>query len=147
MIDLDKVTIKTCDYQLCLSDIHYIRTSVFIEEQHVPVELEWDNIDAACTHFLAYYDNKAIATARLLADGHIGRMAVLADYRGCKVGHKLLSFIINLALKKSLKIRLSAQEHAIGFYTKQGFRITSDVYMDAGIPHYDMEYVQHKETK
>lgn len=139
-LNLKAVTVKTCQYHEYLSDIQYIRSTVFIQEQDIPEELEWDNLDAECLHFLAYYNNKAIATARLLKDGHIGRMAVLANFRQQKVGQKLLTFIIKQAQSTSLKIQLSAQEHAVGFYLKQGFRVTSDVYMDAGIPHYDMQY-------
>lgn len=145
-VNLDKVIIKTCDYQECLSDIKHIRTAVFIEEQSVPAELEWDNLDAECIHVLAYYDDKPIATARLLKDGHIGRMAVLAEFRQQHIGQKLLQFMINLAQEKALKIQLSAQQHAVAFYEKQGFHITSDIYMDAGIPHYDMEYKQNEEV-
>lgn len=145
-VNLDKVIVKTCDYQECLSDIQHIRTVVFIKEQSVPAELEWDNIDKECIHVLAYYENKPVATARLLKDGHIGRMAVLAEFRRQHIGQKLLEFMINLAQEKELTIQLSAQEHAVGFYAKQGFHITSDIYMDAGIPHYDMEYQQHEEA-
>lgn len=146
-INLSKISIKTCDYQQCLNDIQHIRRVVFIEEQKVPVELEWDGLDEECIHFLAYYNNKAIATARLLSDGHIGRMAVLPAFRRQKVGHKLLKFIIALAKEKSLKIRLSAQAHAVDFYVKHDFHITSNVYMDAGIPHFDMEYENNEETE
>ena len=145
-INLYKVIIKTCDYQECLSDIQHIRTVVFIEEQSVPAALEWDKYDTECIHVLAYYDNKPIATARLLKDGHIGRMAVLAEFRQQHIGQKLLQYMINLAQEKALKIQLSSQQHAVDFYAKQGFYITSDIYMDAGIPHYDMEYKQTEEV-
>ena len=132
--------IKIVDFDKNLAEIHYIRTKVFIDEQNVPAELEWDEFDADSVHILAYIDNKAVGTARLLRNGHIGRMAVLIEYRNSGIGKNMLNFMINLAGEKSMtNIQLSAQEHAIGFYEKQGFTISSGVYMDAGIPHYDMK--------
>ena len=124
------------------SDIENIRTAVFIKEQKVPIELEWDEFDNESTHILAYYNNKAVGTARLLSDGHIGRMAVLKDYRNHNIGKNMLKFLLELAKYQSLdNIVLSAQEHAVEFYKKYGFTVTSDVYLDAGIPHYDMRYL------
>jgi len=139
---MNSIEIKTVDFKEHFSEIKEIRTTVFINEQNVPVELEWDEFDNDSTHILAYYDNKAVGTARLLADGHIGRMAVLKAYRNRNIGKKMLKYLLELAKNTSNnKIQLSAQEHAVGFYKKQGFNITSDVYMDAGIPHYDMEFI------
>lgn len=138
---MGEIIIKQADFKNDFSDIKEIRTSVFINEQSVPFELEWDEFDNDSIHILAYYDNKAVATARLLADGHIGRMAVLKDYRHRNIGKKMLKYILELAHKRLItKIELSAQEHAIEFYKKQGFSVISDVYLDAGIPHYDMKY-------
>jgi len=137
---MSSINIKIVDFDKNLAEIEYIRTKVFIEEQNVPAELEWDEFDTDSMHILAYIDNKAVGTARLLRDGHIGRMAVLIEYRNSGIGKNMLNFIINLAAKKSMtNIQLSAQEHAIGFYEKQGFTISSGVYTDAGIPHYDMK--------
>jgi len=137
---MSNINIKIVDFNKNLAEIKYIRTKVFIEEQNVPAELEWDEFDADSVHILAYFDNKAVGTARLLRDGYIGRMAVLLEYRNRGIGKAILNFMINLAHHKKIKnVQLSAQEHAIGFYEKQGFSITSKVYMDAGIPHYDMK--------
>lgn len=116
-----------------------IRRKVFIEEQNVPEALEWDKDDTSATHILAIKDSQAVATARLLNNGHIGRMAVLKEHRHQGIGSLMLSFLLQLAKEKGYKrVQLSSQEHATGFYKKMGFRITSDVYPDAGIPHYDM---------
>ncbi len=140
-LQMSKIIIKTVDFNNSFSEIEAIRSSVFIKEQHVPVELEWDEFDNDSTHILAYYDNKAVGTARLLNDGHIGRMAVLKAYRNRNIGGNMLKYILKLAKTKSNhKIELSAQEHAIDFYKKYGFSVTSDVYLDAGIPHYNMTY-------
>lgn len=138
---MSDTTIKIVDFDMSLPEINHIRTKVFIEEQNVPAELEWDEFDSNSLHILAYSDNKAVGTARLLRDGHIGRMAVLNDFRNQGIGKSMLNFMVALAHKKLMtNIQLSAQEHAVGFYEKQGFSISSDVYMDAGIPHYDMKY-------
>ena len=140
-LQMNEITIKIVDFDKDFPEIEKIRTTVFIQEQKVPIELEWDEYDKDSTHILAYYDGKPVATARLLKDGHIGRMAVLKDYRNRHIGAKMLNYLIDLANKSALnKIELSAQEHAIEFYKKYGFSVVSDVYMDAGIPHYDMRY-------
>ena len=129
------------DFNQYLSEIKAIRTAVFIKEQNVPAELEWDEFDADSIHILAYYDNRPVATARLLADGHIGRMAVLKEFRNRAVGTNMINYMIDLARTRSIKkIQLAAQEHAVEFYKKLGFIVISDVYLDAAIPHYDMAY-------
>lgn len=134
--------VKVVDFDQYFPDIEKIRTAVFIEEQNVPDSLEWDNSDHESTHILAYYNNIAVGTARLLNDGHIGRLAVLKDYRNRKIGQNMLKYLLEIAKERSIRnIELSAQEHAVEFYKKLGFSVTSDVYMDAGIPHYDMKYI------
>lgn len=139
---MSNITIKIADFNKDFSNIEKIRTDVFINEQKVPYELEWDEHDKDSIHILAYYKSKPVATARLLKDGHIGRMAVLKDYRNQHIGENMLKFLLDIANKNSINtIELSAQEHAIEFYKKYGFSVISDVYMDAGIPHYDMKYL------
>ena len=139
---MTEIIIKIVDFKSDFSDIEMIRTSVFIKEQNVPFELEWDEYDNDSTHILAYYNNRPVGTARLLNSGHIGRMSVLKDYRNQGIGQKMLIFILKIASEKSMHdIKLSAQEHAVEFYKKYGFSVTSDVYLDAGIPHYDMRHI------
>lgn len=139
---MNEITIKIVDFNNNFSEIEKIRTAVFIQEQKVPIELEWDEFDNDSTHIIAYYDNKPVGTARLLSDGHIGRMAVLKPYRNRKVGQNMLKYILKIAQNKSINnIELSAQEHAVGFYKKYGFSVVSDVYLDAGIPHFNMKYL------
>ena len=123
------------------TQLRLIREQVFILEQHVPIVLEWDDLDAGATHLLAF-DQQAqvIACARLLDKGTIGRMAVLLEKRGMGIGSALLQTAINICKQQSLKaVTLSAQTHAIVFYQKAGFVIVSDVYLDANIPHVDMQ--------
>ncbi len=121
--------------------LRLIREHVFILEQHVPIALEWDELDADATHLLAFNQHaQAIACARLLDNGSIGRMAVLLEKRGAGVGAALLRTAINIGKQRNLKVvRLSAQAHAIAFYEKAGFVVVSDVYLDANIPHVDMQ--------
>lgn len=139
---MNEIIVKIVDFTDQFSEIRDIRTSVFINEQKVPSELEWDEYDKDSTHIIAYYNNKPVGTARLLSDGHIGRMAVLKEYRNRNVGQNMLKYILKTAQKRAFKtVELSAQKHAIGFYKKYGFIIMSDVYLDAGIPHYDMKYI------
>ena len=138
---MNNILIKTVDFNKHIDEIKKIRTTVFIEEQNVTEELEWDEFDEDSTHFLAYYNDIPVGTARLLKDGHIGRMAILKVYRNRNIGKNMLKYILNIAKTKLLtKIELSAQEHAIEFYKKLGFVVISKVYLDAGIPHYDMQY-------
>ncbi len=125
-------------------DLMRIREQVFINEQHVPIVLEWDDEDEAATHLLAFAidldSDKAIACARILPDGHIGRMAVLKDFRGLGVGSAVLAHAISLCRVLGVPvINISAQKHALSFYKRVGFVVTSAEYMDAGIAHYDMK--------
>lgn len=117
-----------------------IRRRVFIEEQHVPEELEWDGLDQAAQHFLAFdSEQRALGCARLLAGGRVGRMAVLPEWRRHGVGSALLKTAIAVCRQQGCtQVVLSAQVAAVPFYAEAGFVACSDVYMDAGIPHRDM---------
>jgi predicted GNAT family N-acyltransferase len=121
-----------------------IRTIVFMDEQGVPADLEWDGLDADAQHVLATTaDGTAIGCARMLttADdpGHIGRMAVLANFRGQGVGSSLLIALMDWARSMGLEsTHLDAQVDAIGFYEQHGFCAHGAVFMDAGIPHRHM---------
>ncbi len=135
---LIQVTWRTHSTQLKV-----VREQVFIVEQQVPVELEWDELDETAQHLLAMNDaNEPIACARLLDNGSIGRMAVLKAWRGCGVGSALLNRAIAIHRQQcSQTIMLSAQIHAIPFYEKAGFVVCSQPYLDADIPHVDMQLV------
>jgi predicted GNAT family N-acyltransferase len=113
-----------------------IRRAVFIDEQKVPEELEWDEYDPASTHFLVTVDDSPVAVARLKPDGQIGRMAVLSEYRNRGIGRKLLQYILNNAEDKNLtQLYLHAQVDAVAFYEKMGFTAQGEVFYEAGIPH------------
>jgi predicted GNAT family N-acyltransferase len=114
-----------------------VREAVFVAEQGVPLALEWDEHDAVSLHVIAR-DNQGvvIGTGRLLPDGHIGRLAVLARWRGQDVGRALMERLINEASKRQHQfLLLHAQVQALGFYEKLGFVVEGGVFMEAGIPH------------
>ncbi len=116
-----------------------IRFRVFVEEQGVPREIELDEHDTACIHAVAFEGETPVATGRLLPDGHIGRMAVLAAWRGRGIGALLLqSLIVRAKQRGEREVALSAQVHAVRFYRRHGFVEDGDPYMEAGIPHQAM---------
>lgn len=116
-----------------------IREAVFIQEQHIAAEDEWDAEDAVAVHFIVFQQDQAIATARLLSNNSIGRVAVLTTARGLGVGQRLMQAVIEYARAEQRKlVKLSSQVHAIGFYQALGFEAQSDEYLDCGIPHIDM---------
>jgi len=117
-----------------------VREKVFVEEQGVPRELEWDEWDERCEHAVAC-DSKgrAIGTARLLPEGRVGRMAVLVEWRRRGVGAALLGALIALARERSMpRVTLHAQTHAAGFYRRFGFSERGGEFSEAGIPHVEM---------
>ena len=120
--------------------IRAIRRTVFMVEQGVSEALEVDPHDCQHTHALAFDDNgNGIATGRLLADGQIGRMAVLAAWRGRGVGSAILTCLLDTAEARGLKrVTLNAQTHASAFYAARGFVECGGVFMEAGIEHITM---------
>ena len=117
-----------------------VRDTVFVGEQHVPPGIERDEHDAASRHVIARdSDGCTIGTGRLLADGHLGRMAVLADWRGKGVGRALLERLLEEAsLQGQENLALHAQTQASGFYRRFGFVEEGPEFMEAGIPHRTM---------
>jgi len=116
-----------------------IRRQVFIEEQKVPEEMEWDEFDVSSIHCIASVNGKAVGTGRLMNNGQIGRMAVLKNYRGNGIGAAVLMFLINQHRSHTnIPITIHAQTHAIDFYKHFGFVINGDEFDEAGIPHCEM---------
>lgn len=139
-INTQKVTIKQVSWQDAEIELRAVRTPVFVKEQFVTPEFEWDEIDADAVHFLAMFEHQPIACLRIINYQKIGRMAVLKHWRGAGLGTALLLEAIKLCKKHGSKIiYLSAQTHAIDFYQKAGFSQTSDEYTDVNIPHVDMQ--------
>jgi len=116
-----------------------IRFEVFVREQGVPPELEMDAVDAQCLHAVAFQGQTAVGTARLLPDGHIGRMAVLKAFRKRGVGGAMLARLIETARARGEReVALSAQVHALPFYRAYGFVEEGPQYEEAGIAHQAM---------
>ena len=117
-----------------------IRTKVFIEEQEVPEAEEWGHGDDTALHIIATLNGQAVATARLTETGSIGRMAVLKPYRQQNIGSAMLQTLIKTAKQRGLKrLTLNAQLHAQPFYNKHNFVKQGSVFMDAGMPHIEMQ--------
>lgn len=134
-------SIGQADWQKDASAIRRVRERVFIREQGVRPDEEWDHTDDRCLHFLAREGSgQAIGTARLTPDGHIGRMAVLRDWRGRGVGRALLEGVIEAARRRGLRrLVADAQVQALGFYLKAGFRPEGPEFLEVRIPHQRVE--------
>jgi predicted GNAT family N-acyltransferase len=121
--------------------------SVFVDEQKVPAEMELDDVDAHAHHVIAYTETgQPCGTGRLFSESrepgtaHIGRMAVLCEARGTGCGAAILRELVSQAKRQGYeRVVLSAQTHALAFYTKHGFTPIGDEYLDANIPHQHME--------
>jgi predicted GNAT family N-acyltransferase len=136
---MNRFEIQSGSWNQLQHDAQLIRRKVFIEEQNISEAEEWDDQDAVSLHFVMYEQNQPIATARLLPDDSIGRVAVLKTYRGEGIGKLLMQHIINVAKHEGRTLlKLSAQAYATKFYENLGFQLQGDEYLDCGIPHIDM---------
>ena len=122
-----------------------LRPAVFVEEQKIPAELEYDEADADAVHAVAVNRlGQALATGRLLhadepATGRIGRMAVHRALRGSGVGRQVLEALSAAAgARGDRQVMLHAQESAVGFYRRAGFQPRGDWFVEAGIRHLEM---------
>ena|SRR5690606_21363856 len=139
-----KLRILRTDWQTHRTELSGLRRQVFVEEQGVPEDLEWDEQDAGAVHFLVLNEaHAAVATARVIpeSDGEIriGRFAVRADQRRRGIGAELLKEILIWAREQGYENAvLSAQLSALAFYEAAGFTAYGDIYLDAGIEHRSM---------
>ena len=129
--------VRDADWAADRQALEGVRRAVFIVEQQVPEALEWDEADAGSLHVLAEdATGNAIATGRLLPDGHIGRIAVLPAWRGRGAGAALFEHLLDAAARRGHQaLYLNAQTHAIGFYARYGFVCCGPEFEEAGIPH------------
>ena len=120
--------------------IKAVRVPVFIDEQQVPYEIDFDGSDAHCVHWLALSEDcLPIGTARLMNDYHFGRMAVLKPWRKRGVGRAIMLAAIEFAKAQGFaSMHLNAQIEAMGFYRQLGFKAYSERFIDAGMPHQSM---------
>lgn len=129
----------TDDLETCFA----LRHQVFVLEQGVPIAEEQDELDQTATHLLASRDHGPQGAARVVFDGDtakIGRVCVLESARGTGLGVALIQQAVSVAKQREgvRKIKLGAQTHALGFYSKLGFQPIGPIYLDAGIEHRDM---------
>ena len=137
-------TVRILDWDSALPLARPVRFEVFVREQRVPVELEWDEFDATSEHAVARTeDGTVVGTARLVPAGpgecRIGRMAVLAAHRGRGVGAAMLEALLQRARDRGDRLAvLHAQLHAADFYRRFGFQPHGPEFEEAGIPHVEM---------
>jgi predicted GNAT family N-acyltransferase len=136
-MDILNFYLEPASYHVDFADVKAVRSSVFVDEQGIPAELEFDALDPNCHHVIARdLQSKPIGTGRLSTEGKIGRMAVLAGWRRQRVGESLLRTLIEKALTIGLtQVTASAQITALGFYEKFGFTRYGEIFIEAGIPH------------
>jgi YbgC/YbaW family acyl-CoA thioester hydrolase len=138
------VQVKTGSWAELGSDAKNIRTGVFVEEQRIPADMEWDEADEAAVHAVAYNRmGQAVATGRLLQSkpgvARIGRMAVHQLLRGSGVGRQVFEALLAVATARGdHEAVLHAQRSAEDFYLRLGFRPRGEVFEEAGIAHIEM---------
>ncbi|WP_449622516.1 GNAT family N-acetyltransferase [Robertmurraya sp. Marseille-Q9965] len=125
-----------------LKEAYRIRKIVFVDEQKVPEEEEIDHLEAESTHFLLWNDHEPIGAGRFrIVDGYgkVERICVLQEKRKGGAGKVIMDGIEEHAKSRGLKkLKLNAQTHAIPFYSKLGYEVVSEEFLDAGIPHKTM---------
>jgi predicted GNAT family N-acyltransferase len=131
---------KLVEWREASSVLEALRHEVFVVGQGVPAELERDGRDPDCAHVLALSEaGEPIGTGRLLPDGRIGRMAVIASWRGRGVGAAMLEALMDEARRRGFReTHLHAQSHAKDFYARHGYVVEGEEYLEAGIPHVGM---------
>lgn len=136
--------IKTGDWAALGTDAAKVRIAVFVQEQGIALEMEWDEADATAVHAVAYNGlGQGIATGRLVrhasGTGKIGRMAVHRALRGSQVGQRILHTLMDMAKQRGdAEVTLYAQRSAEGFYQRLGFAPRGEAFDEAGIPHIEM---------
>lgn len=136
----NRFRVEPADWHVDERRLRAVREAVFVEEQSVPEEDEWDDHDPVSRHVLALdLEEKPIGTARLTPDGGIGRMAVVKTWRGKGVGAAMMQCLMDLARNLGLHaLNLHSQTHAIGFYQQYGFEAEGPQFDECGIPHQKM---------
>ncbi|MGV8943254.1 GNAT family N-acetyltransferase [Thermomonas sp.] len=137
---LEPFRVEVVEFQQALAELRAVRDEVFVGEQNVPVDLEHDALDPISTHVIArVMDGSPVGTGRLTTERHIGRMAVLAQWRGRGVGDALLLALVEQARQRGWQdVHLNAQVSALGFYERHGFQPEGERFMEAGIEHQAM---------
>lgn len=120
----------------------HVRKEVFVEEQGVPLEDEFDEfdtLDGRCEHVLVYHDEEAVGTGRLRVvdgSGKLERICILKPYRQYGLGKRIIRTLEEIAAEKGIaRVKLHGQTHAENFYKKLGYETASEMFMEDGIPH------------
>ncbi len=137
---------KIAENEKELQDAFFIREEVFVKEQGIPLPLEKDEYDKIATHFVAYFDNRPIAAGRVRFSENqiasVDRVCVMPNFRRKQIGVLMMQSLEQYIQGSNIKkVKINAQTHAIPFYEKQQYYITSPEFLDAGIPHRAMEKV------
>ena len=138
-----KIVVKKLESQEEYDSVRSIRTEVFVNEQGVPSEVEFDYHDETAIHAVAYEDDTIVGTGRLIidtpTDARIGRMAVNESSRRKGVGSQILAFLENTAKSNgSRHITLHAQHYVRDFYEENGYSEQGETFVEAGILHVEM---------
>lgn len=139
MIDIKYIC--CCDSEF--EQIKQIRKTVFINEQGAYASEEFDAFDedSSTVFAILYYNNTPAGTARLVKynDSYkVGRIAILKEYRGLGFGKKLVCALVEKAFLSADRVFVDAQNHAVAFYQKIGFKIIGEEITDRGLPHIPM---------
>lgn len=132
--------VESIDYGTGLPELRSVREIVFVQEQNVPLEEEWDDLDPQCLHVIARdVQGRPIGTGRLTPEHKVGRMAVLREWRGKGVGDAMLLALIEVARQRGWReLALNSQVSASSFYTRHGFVPYGERFWEAGIEHQAM---------
>jgi predicted GNAT family N-acyltransferase len=137
MNSLDTLQIRLAGWEQDSAAIRAVRNRVFSDEQGISEALDFDGRDHECVQVLAQIgDGEAIGTARMLPDGHVGRIAVHKEWRGQGVGTRITEYLTDVARERGFaEIHLHSQAQAAEFYTRLGFEARGEIFMEAGIEH------------
>ncbi|WP_439106901.1 GNAT family N-acetyltransferase [Congregibacter sp.] len=139
MTESQEVLVREALWSADAAELERLRSAVFVLEQGVPKDIEWDGRDDKAIHVIAELKGVAIGCGRLLADGRVGRLAVIAQYRGQGIGARLLSQLVSLARQRGDRhLYLHAQIDAVRFYENAGFVADGEPFDEAGIKHLNM---------
>jgi predicted GNAT family N-acyltransferase len=139
------ISIQITHWDSAKSMVMPIRHEIFIHEQKVPEDMEWDEFDVTAWHAIATENNQTVGTGRLIINGRIakiGRMAVQSARRNQGIGKSILKALIKSAKEKGAQeCILHAQTHALAFYAKEDFEPHGPIFDEAGIPHVEMRLI------
>lgn len=135
--------VRDADFTRDLASIHTVRETVFIDEQRVPRELEFDARDPLCRHVLVFDGGSPVGTGRLDLDngGKVGRVAVIATHRRSGVGTAIMERLHVIAREeRQPRVWCNAQLTAVPFYERLGYVRSGAIFVEAGIDHVRMDY-------